>query len=123
MDDDRDAFFGSKDPVLERSWPTELWMRVIQKAIDDLALFTRMHEDGEVLTEEDIFHANTAYSFLFSEGYTFDLGGFDITLDELLEFWKCENVQQWRKKAYKRVKALVISKRKALATRRSREDE
>lgn len=120
--DDRDRYLSSRDNILERSWETELWMRVILKAIDDLALYRRMHADGENLSEEDIFHADTAYNFLFNPEYTITIGNMELTLEELLAIWGCEDVDGWRKKTRERVKCLEAEKRKAILVRRSRNE-
>lgn len=118
--DDRETYLSSRDNVIERSWVTELWMRVIQKAIDDLALFTRMHEDGETLTEEDKMYADTAYSFLFNPEYTVTIGNIEITVEELISIWGCENPERWRDMLRDKIKKLVVTKRKAVETRRRR---
>lgn len=95
-------------------------MRVIQKAIDDLALFTRMREDNEKLSEEDIHYANTAYNFLFNPEYTIQIGKMELTTEELISLWGCEDVGGWRIRVRKRVKRLVKAKRRAVETRRRR---
>ena len=122
MNEDRDAYIGSRDYILERSWVTELWMRVIQKAIDDLALFTRMYEDKEKISEEEWGYAETAHGFLFDPDYVIDIDGKDVSLADLLDNWGCEDVVGWRTKTSKRVRQLVIEKRKTLQTRRNKED-
>jgi hypothetical protein len=119
---DRDDYLESRDNVLERSWVTELWMRVIQKAIDDLALFTRMHEDGEFISEENMIYANTAYNFLFNPEYTIQIGDIEITVEELISLWGCENPTSWREILKEKIDKLVIIKRKAVKTRRSRNE-
>jgi hypothetical protein len=120
--DDRDRYLSSRDNILERSWETELWMRVIQKAIDDLALYRRMHADGEELSEEDVLYADTAYSFLFNPEYTIMIGTMELTLEELLAMWGCENITTWRERVRKKVQVLEQEKRKAILARRSRNE-
>ena len=95
-------------------------MRVIQKAIDDLALFTRMREDGEELSEEDTYYADTAYNFLFNPEYTIQIGKMELTTEELIALWGQENVHRWRKRVKEKAKRLVKTKRKAVETRRRR---
>ena len=119
MNEDRNTYIGSRDFVLNRSWVTELWMKVIQKAIDDLATFTRTYEDGEKLSDEEKMYADTAYGFLFDPEYAIDLGGYDITLEELLEFWGCESVNRWREDLRERIKVLVVEKRAIIEARRN----
>lgn len=121
MNEDRDAYIGSRDYILERSWVTELWMRVIQKAIDDLALFIRMEEDGEKISEEEWAYGETAHGFLFDPHYVIDLAGKGATLEELLENWGCHDIKGWREMTRERILLLVKEKRKALYTRRSKE--
>ena len=120
MTEDRSNYLTSKHDILRRSWVTELWMRVIQKAIDDLALFTRAHEDGEELSEEDMYYADTAYNFLFDPEYMIRIGKMELTTEELIALWGQENISRWRKRVKKKVKKLVITKRKAVETRRRR---
>lgn len=120
--DDRDRYLSSRDNILERSWETELWMRVIQKAIDDLALYRRMHADGEELSEEDVLYADTAYNFLFNPEYTIMVGTMELTLEELLGMWGCENMTAWRERVREKVKMLEKEKRKAILARRSRNE-
>lgn len=120
MQDDRTLYVGSRDFILYRSWVTELWMRVIQKAIDDLALFTRMREDGEKLSEEEEILASTAEGFLFNPEYTIDLAGTEITLEDLLEHWECKDMKRWRSVTRDKVEALVEEKRNALQRKKQR---
>jgi len=122
--DETEAYIGSRGQVLNRSWPTLLWMEVIKKAEEDLALFIRMHEDGEKLSDEDKFHADTAYGFLFDPEYTIWLGNTEITLEELLENWySVKSMEQWREKQWIKIREKVKRKRTALQTRRIRQKE
>lgn len=122
--DDREAYIGSRDQILDRSWVTLLWMQVIAKAKEDLALFIRMREDGEKLSDEDKFHADTAYNFLFAEDYLIPLGDIEITLEELLGNWReIKNIRTWREEQWKDIKEKAQRKRKALQTRRERQQE
>jgi len=121
-EDDRTVYIGSRDQVLDRSWVTLLWMEVIAKAKEDLALFLRMHEDGESLSEEDKFYADTAYSFLFVDGYTIALGNTEITIEDLLRNWReIKSIDKWRKQQWKDIRKKVRQKRSALKTRRERQ--
>jgi hypothetical protein len=122
--EEENPYIGCRNNILDRSWVTELWMRVIQKAIDDLAVAIRMHEDGEPLSEEDKFNADTAYNFLFIDGYTISIGDAekpkDITTAELISIWGCEDINMWREGIVEKLKQLVEEKRKAVYTRRGR---
>lgn len=122
--DERQAYIGSRHQVLDRSWVTSLWMQVITKAKEDLALFIRMYEDGEDLSDEDKFYADTAYNFLFVEEYTISLGDIEVTLEELLRNWRnIKSMKDWRKRQWKDIRKKVTQKRKALRTRRERQQE
>lgn len=121
MSEDRDVYIGSRDYILDRSWVTELWMRVIQKAIDDLALFIRMEEDGEKISEEDWLYGETAHGFLFDPDYRVSLDGKETSLADLLENWGCCDIDEWRELTREKVYRLVIEKRKALHIRRNKD--
>jgi len=124
MENNHDAYIGCRDDILSRSWVTELWMRVIHKAIDDLAIAIRMYEDEEPLSEEDKYNADTAYNFLFVDGYTINIGdqekSMEVTTAELISMWGCEDIKGWREEITDRLQTLVEDKRKAVYTRRGR---
>ena len=122
MNEDRDAYIGSRDYILDRSWVTEFWMKVILKAIDDLASISRMEEDEEKISEEEWLYAETAHGFLFDPEYVIDLDGKDITLEELLENWGCEDINKWRERTKQRIQILIVEKRRALQLRRSKDN-
>lgn len=60
-------FLSSRNPVLNKSWVSDLWCRVIQRALDDIILFERMHQNDESLTEENMEDEQTAHALLFDE--------------------------------------------------------
>lgn len=123
-EDETEAYLGGRGEILNKSWPTLLWMEVIKKAEEDLALFIRMQEDGEKLSDEDKLAADTAYGFLFNPEYTIWLGDIEVTLEELLENWYVvKNMDQWRKREWAKIREKAEKKRAALRTRRTRQRE
>lgn len=115
MTSEHELFISMRENMLGKSWVNDLWVRVIFKAIDDLALFKRMHQDGEHISEEQMFHADTAYNFLFIPGYTISVG---LTLRELLGIWGYEDIERWREGFRHIIDQLIIEKRLAKKKRK-----
>ena len=55
-----------------------LWIKVINKAIDDLALFIRNFEDEKLLSEDDWKIAQSAYCFLFIDNYSVPIDDYNV---------------------------------------------
>lgn len=66
---DRQAELESRNNIISKSFVTDLWMRVITKAIEDLALYKTMRIKGKILDEEDIENEESAKGFLFDDDY------------------------------------------------------
>jgi len=78
--EDREAYLTSTNSILEKTWLTDLWMRVIQKAIDDLALFRRTLESDVRLTIDDWDMGTSAYCFLFDDSYRVPIDDYYIDI-------------------------------------------
>ncbi len=68
--DDREAQLSSMTDTLSKSFATDLWVRVITRAIDDVAQFEFMRRSGAELREEDIENEESALGFLFDPDYS-----------------------------------------------------
>jgi len=78
--EEHEAIITSRTDVINKQNATDIWSRVVQKAIDDLALFLRMKQDNEKMSEEDISNATSAYGFLFSDDYTIPFDDYYIDI-------------------------------------------
>jgi predicted RNA-binding Zn-ribbon protein involved in translation (DUF1610 family) len=74
-----------------KKWATDLWMKVIQRAIDDILLIRIMESNGEEITEEMKEWKESAESFLFDEDYYIPFDDYEVTI----ECPKCGS--QWKK--------------------------
>lgn len=84
---DREAQLTSRTDILSKSFATDLWMRVISRAIDDVALFMFMRASGTELKEEDIEYEESANGFLFDDTHR-------IPMDDYLVDIDCQKCQQ-----------------------------
>lgn len=58
-----------------------LWIKVIEKAVEDYILLSVMNP--KKMTEEQKFNLWTATEFLFNDEYTVDAGGEELNLEEI----------------------------------------
>jgi hypothetical protein len=112
VDNERDLYIDNRESTLGKSWVTDLWVKVIKKAIDDLVLYTRISKNGGKLSEEELLYANTAYGFLFDPEYTIQIGNMELTTAELISHWDIEDIDKWREEIRKKIKELVNSRKK-----------
>lgn len=86
---DRDAHINSRNNVLSKSFVTDLWMKVITRAIDDLALYETMKRKGKELKEEDLENKESAIGFLFDDDYHIPMGDYlvDVTCPKCSGVW------------------------------------
>jgi predicted RNA-binding Zn-ribbon protein involved in translation (DUF1610 family) len=86
---DREAQLSSRTNVLSKSFVTDLWMKVITRAIDDIALYTVMRIRDKPLKEEDLENEESARGFLFDDGYRIPMGDYlvDILCPKCEEIW------------------------------------
>ena len=78
---DREAHIGSRSNILSKSFVTDLWMKVITRAIDDVALYKVMRHKGKKLKEEELENEASAFGFLFDNEYRIPMGDYlvDVT--------------------------------------------
>jgi len=62
---DKSVQIGDRNNTPEQLDVTELWMKVLHKAVDDIVTFTIKIEDGEELTKEEEYEIETANGILF----------------------------------------------------------
>jgi DNA-directed RNA polymerase subunit RPC12/RpoP len=84
---ERNAFISSRNDVLNKSFAADLWMKVINRAIDDLVIYTIYELEGKELKEEEKEYKESAYGFLFDENYT-------IALDDYEAIVRCQKCGQ-----------------------------
>lgn len=69
--EEKQAYLSSRQPIINdfKKWPTELWMKVIQKAIEDAAFAQSLRNNGEQISEEIKEWEESALSFLFDDNH------------------------------------------------------
>ena len=87
---DREAQLSSRTDILSKSFATELWMKVINRAVDDAALYKFMRAIGNALNEEEIEYECSANGFLFDELYRIPMDDYIVDVECL----KCKHVWQ-----------------------------
>jgi hypothetical protein len=85
-EEDRQAHLGSRSDVLSKSFVTDLWMKVISRAVDDLVSIELLKKQNVILKEEDKEIEETATSFLFDDNHR-------IALDDYLVDIVCVSCQ------------------------------
>ena len=73
---DREAQLGSRTNVLGKSFATDLWIKVIIRAIDDAALYKFMKLVNKTLNEEEQEDEKLAWSFLFNDDHRVPMGDY-----------------------------------------------
>jgi len=76
--EDRLAQLSSRTETIRKSFVTDLWMKVLHRAIDDIVLYTVMRDNGIPLKEEDIEFEQSAYGFLFDDDYRIPMDDYDV---------------------------------------------
>lgn len=77
----REAFISSRNNILRKSFVTDLWMKVIHRAIDDIVMYRSMKDMGKELNEEDLEFEDTAYKFLFDDNYRIPVDDYLIDIE------------------------------------------
>jgi len=77
-EEDRMAQLGSRTNVLGKSFVTDLWTKVLHRAIDDIVLYRVMRENDVPLKEEDIELEMSAQEFLFDDEYRVPMDDYQI---------------------------------------------
>jgi hypothetical protein len=88
-EEDKEAQIGSRSNILSKSFVTELWVKVIRRAIDDIALYQTIRKLGRTLSEEDLQFEESAYSFLFNDDHKFPVCDYfvDATCSKCNRVW------------------------------------
>jgi len=122
---DRYAQLSSRSDILSKSFTTDVWMKVITRAIDDVALYEFMRQEGKKLKEEELEFEASAKSFLFNENekILFDDYLVDVTCQKCRQVWKetmsviagsniscpkCRRKISWKHAKYKVTKDQII---------------
>jgi Zn finger protein HypA/HybF involved in hydrogenase expression len=86
--EDRHAQLSSRTDILSKSFTTDLWMKVITRAIDDVALYRFMRIEGKELKEEELEFEHSASSFLFDKDYLIPIDDYEVDV----ECQKCDDI-------------------------------
>lgn len=87
---DRDIQLSCRNDVLSKSFVTDIWIRVITRAIDDVALYEIMRAQNKELSEEEVEFESSANAFLFDEEHRipFDDYKADIKCPKCSHIWE-----------------------------------
>jgi hypothetical protein len=77
---ERKAYIASRNDILTKSFATDLWMKVINRAIDDLVIYGLYELEGKQLKEEEKEYRDSANGFLFDNEYTISLDDYDAVV-------------------------------------------
>lgn len=78
--EDREAHLGSRSDILSKSFVTDLWMKVIARAIDDIVTISLIKQQNITLKEEDLEIEETALGFLFDDDYRISLDDYIVSI-------------------------------------------
>lgn len=78
---DKIAYIGSRSNVLSKSFATDLWMKVIHRAIDDIVTYKVSRDANKVIREEDKEAVNDAYGFLFHDEYKIPFDDYMVNIE------------------------------------------
>lgn len=84
---DRIAYIGSRSDVLNKSFATDLWMKVIHRAIDDIVTYRISRENNKDIKEEELESINDAYGFLFHDEHKIPFDDYFVDIECL----ECKN--------------------------------
>lgn len=84
---EKEAYIASRNDVLVKSFVTDLWLKVISRAIDDLVIYQLYRAEGKELKEEEKEYESSAYNFLFNDEYTIPLDDYNV----LVSCCRCEH--------------------------------
>lgn len=73
-------YISTRNNILYKLNATELWIKVIQKAVDDLVYFDRLRKKGKILTKEQLEYEQSANDFLFDPNYTFPFDDYIVNI-------------------------------------------
>ena len=76
--DDRFAQLSSRTKTINKSFVTDLWMKVLHRAIDDLVLCRFIRESGKTIKPEDLELEESAYKFLFDDEYRIPFDDYNV---------------------------------------------
>jgi hypothetical protein len=88
--EEKDIYFGSRNAEQNtyNKWPTDLWMKVIQRAVDDLVFASVLRKLNITPWQEVIEMESSAMGFLFDEEYMIAFDDYQIKI----KCPKCQNL-------------------------------
>jgi len=78
--EDRLAQLSSRTETISKSFVTDLWMKVLHRAIDDIVLFTTMRDGNIPLKEEEIELEKSANEFLFDDSHRIPMDDYIVNI-------------------------------------------
>jgi DNA-directed RNA polymerase subunit RPC12/RpoP len=75
----REAQLSSRNDLMHRASEVDLWMRVIQRAVDDIVLFTKVQQIRK-LSEDEKEYLATANDFIFDDEYRIPIDDYNIEI-------------------------------------------
>jgi hypothetical protein len=77
---DREAQIGSRDDAISKNFVTDLWTRVITKAIEDIVTVEVSRKLNRQIKEEELEYEESAKGFLFCDDYRFPIDDYLIDI-------------------------------------------
>jgi hypothetical protein len=78
--EDRYAQLSSRNNVIGKSFVTDLWTKVLHRAIDDIVMYTIMRENNTELKQEDLELEESAHSLLFNDDHRIRMDDYKIII-------------------------------------------
>jgi hypothetical protein len=75
---EREDQLGSRNSVVGKTWATDLWVRVVQRAVEDLITFKKMRAAGKIPDADDLLDEESAIGFLFDDDYTIPMDDYQV---------------------------------------------
>lgn len=77
---DRDALLTSRNSTIDKLDDTTLWLKVIEKAIEDIVYFKVARTRGRKLNQEQLEQEASAHSFLFNDEHIIPFDDYLVTV-------------------------------------------
>lgn len=77
---EQEAQLASRNNVIKKSFVTDLWIKVLHRAIDDIVMYFIEREKGTKLKQEDLEIEQSAYDLLFDDDYRIIIDDYQIVI-------------------------------------------
>lgn len=80
--EERNATIESRQALFNsyKKWPTDLWLKVIQRAMDDAALAKAARDNDKVISSEMAEDEDSALSFLFNKDHKIPFDDYEVEI-------------------------------------------